>query len=122
MKINLTILFLFSVQLLIAQRDTLSDVYEGRSFINNCIDSLIERNVMYNSVLGITMQCNKEGILKKVEISFGNNELELKRSDRKYLIELLSEKNYIEVLRVFYTENEMKSKSRMVIRMKYLRD
>jgi len=119
MKVNLTIIFLFSVCLLSAQGDTLRDVYEGRSFIHDCIDSLVKRSDIYNSILGIRMECNKKGNLKGVEISFGNKDLLLKRCDRKYLIGLLGKKNYIEVLRVFYTENEMKSRSRFVIAMKY---
>ena len=67
------IIFLIFISMLAkwsyAQKDTISSEVDFKKFVYKCIDSFVEKQVKYSSILGIKMTLNLNGELNRNEKS-----------------------------------------------------
>ena len=117
------IIFLIFISILskwsYSQQDTISSEPEFKRFVYQCIDSLVEKEIQYSSIVGIKMELNLNGELKKYDLTFKNKDQKIRRRDYKWLLHLLNQKNYKNVAIIFYSPNDLKTAKSMKVSIKY---
>ena len=102
-----------------SQKDTLASEIEFKEFVYQCIDSLIEKNIKYSSVVGVKMGLNLNGELKKYDLTFKNKDQKFRRKDYKWLRHVFDQKNYKNVAKLFYSPDDLKTAKTMKISITY---
>ncbi len=94
-KIISLILFSIITNCSYSQKDTISTDIEFKNFVYQCLDSLLKKDsINYNSILGIRMELNLNGELKKYDLTFENKKQQLRKRNYKLLFNLINQKNY----------------------------
>jgi hypothetical protein len=102
------------------QKDTISAEIEFKKFVYQCIDSLIKKEMKYNSIVGIKMELNLNGEVDKYDLTFKNKDEKFRRRDYKWLLYLLNQKNYKNVAKRFYSPEDLKTAKSMKVSIKYI--
>lgn len=117
------IIFLIFISMLAkwsyAQKDTISSEVDFKKFVYKCIDSFVEKQVKYSSILGIKMTLNLNGELNSYNLTFKNKNQKIRKKDYKWLLHLLAQKNYKNVALLFYSADDLKNAKPIKLSLKY---
>ena len=102
-----------------AQKDTISSEVDFKKFVYKCIDSFVEKQVKYSSILGIKMTLNLNGELNSYNLTFKNKNQKIRKKDYKWLLHLLAQKNYKNVALLFYSADDLKNAKPIKLSLKY---
>ena len=102
-----------------AQKDTISSDVDFKKFVYKCIDSFVEKQVKYSSIIGIKMTLNLNGELNSYNLTFKNKNQKIRKKDYKWLLHLLAQKNYKNVALLFYSADDLKNAKPIKLSLKY---
>lgn len=102
-----------------AQKDTISSDVDYKKFVYKCIDSFVEKQVKYSSIIGIKMTLNLNGELNSYNLTFKNKNQKIRKKDYKWLLHLLAQKNYKNVALLFYSADDLKNAKPIKLSLKY---
>jgi len=120
MKEIISLIFISTLaQYSYSQKDTISSEVEFKKAVYQCIDSLIEKDAKYSSIVGIKMELDLNGELKKYDITFKNKDQKLRRRNYNWLFHILDQSNYKNVAMLFYSPDDLKTITSMKVSIKY---
>ena len=102
-----------------AQKDTISSDVDFKKFVYKCIDSFVEKQVKYSSIIGIKMTLNLNGELNSYNLTFKNKNQKIRKKDYKWLLHLFAQKNYKNVALLFYSADDLKNAKPIKLSLKY---
>lgn len=119
MKKTVIIILLLLASTVTAQKE-INNSRNFQIFVYSCLDSLGTKNlVKYQEIRAITIITNPKGKIISYIIYFTSKETQLSKKEYKWLFNLLKKENYLEYVKIFYSDTELKLRKDFYLRITF---